>query len=646
MIRILVIDNDAGERLILRSRLADQGYEVILADTGAKGLVEARSEAFDLILLSAELTEGVDSAEVCRRLKAIPRRISVPVIVYSHQTTSHETCERIYEAGCDAFVPKGQMPALDRVLRVMLQYKARFDELGRESRNLEQEIRNLREARAREQDNGAKGEGANTLLIRELAASRPDGLVVVDSQGLALHVDRGACELFGTRIEGKTLGQIAPGSGLEAFVRDARTQPREQFRFDVRLGKGRSDRSLMASVIPVASSDTGEPAAIRVVLLLDVGKRRVAEDILRQRDPGIPRHQLSSLLEAARATYGPQSILGTSAEANQLRRRVIDLLRREEPVLIRGERGTGKRFLASVLHYSGRTTGGLWTLRCSALAPENIEHELFGYGEGAFPGAHSDRPGLCLQASGGTLHLAEIADLPLESQETLLAVLETGLVHRKGSSKPEKTNFRLIGSTERDLGELVRTGRFSSNLYGKLAAHVIDVPPLRAMLPDLPAFVEHFMRLHALQPATAAIDEHALWLMQQYDWPGNLAELQDCIEDACRRAKEEPIAMEHLTRPLRELDASTPGPEIIPTRSQAGRPTPASSTNGTPLLDHSRRLRSWDITDEDPISLDLYEKKVILRALDSCSGDKLAAARLLKVGKSTLYRKLKRLGIT
>jgi DNA-binding NtrC family response regulator len=645
--RILVIDTDPGERLILRSRLSDQGYEVILADTGAKGLVEARSEAFDLVLLSAELSEGVESAEVCRRLKAIPRRVALPVVVYSDQATTHETCERIYDAGCDTFVGKSQMASLDKVLRVTLVIKGRLEELARENRNLEQEIKGLQETRAREQENGSRNEGPNTLLIRELAASRPDGLIVVDTQGTVVHVDRGACELFGTRIEGKSLGQIAPGSGLEAFVRDARTQPREQFRFDVRLAKGRADRSLMASVIPVASGDAGEPGVMRIVLLLDIGKRRVAEDVLRQRDPGIPRHQLSSLLEAARVTYGPQAILGACPESQQLRRRVIESLRRDDPVLIRGERGTGKSFLANVLHYSGRATGGLWTLRCSALAAENLDHELFGYVEGAIPGALTERIGLCLQAASGTLHLAEIADLPLEAQEALLAVLETGVVHRKGSTRPEKAQFRLIASTERDLGELSRSGRFSAGLYAKLSVCTIDVPPLRTVIADLPVFADHFLRRHAGKPAAAAIDEQALWLMQQYDWPGNLAELEDCIEEGSRRAKDEPIGIEYLTRPLRELEASALGPEITPQpRPAAARPALAASGNGHSSVDAGKHSRPWDITDEDPVSLDLYEKKALLRALESCHGDKLAAARLLKVGKSTLYRKLKRLGIT
>jgi len=300
-----------------------------------------------------------------------------------------------------------------------------------------------------------------------------------------------------------------------------------------------------------------------------------------------------------------------------------------------------------VLHYSGRATGGLWTLRCSALAAENLEHELFGYVEGVFPGALTERIGLCLQAAGGTLHLAEVADLPMESQETLLAVLETGLVHRKGSTRGEKSQFRLIASTERDLGELTRTGRFSAGLYTKLSACTIDVPPLRAVIADLPIFADHFLRRHAGRPAAAAIEEHALWLMQQYDWPGNLAELEDCMEEGCRRAKDEPISIEFLTRPLKDLEATTLGPEIMPQpRPATSRPPAAALGNGMAPAEVGHNNRPWDITDEDPISLDLYEKKALLRALDSCNWDKLAAARMLKVGKSTLYRKLKRLGIT
>ena len=141
-------------------------------------------------------------------------------------------------------------------------------------------------------------------------------------------------------------------------------------------------------------------------------------------------------------------------------------------------------------------------------------------------------------------------------------------------------------------------------------------------------------------------------VMRQYDWPGNLAELEDCIEQACHRAAHGRIEVEHLSRPLRDLHAAMPHDDIIPALRPASRASGAepgvTSTLGTHVPEHPAVItasHAWDITDADPISLDLYEKKALLRALDTCHGDKLAAARLLNVGKSTLYRKLKKFDI-
>ena len=142
------------------------------------------------------------------------------------------------------------------------------------------------------------------------------------------------------------------------------------------------------------------------------------------------------------------------------------------------------------------------------------------------------------------------------------------------------------------------------------------------------------------------ISEEARWVMEQYDWPGNVAELEDCVEQACARVETGLVETHHLTRPLRDLAAELPSAEVIPARRgaplAAAAPVPGTHLpSPTPLS-----ARPWDITEEDPISLDLYEKKALLRALDNTGGDKLAAARLLQVGKSTLYRKLKKFGIT
>jgi len=255
MSRILIIDDDPGNRLIVKSRLTDLGYEVLVAESGATGLVEARNCGAGLFLVSASLGSGIDAVEVCRRLKAIPETTAVHVLIYSNLPVSPEELARAYGAGCDAFVPKLEMPALDHVVRVQLRNKAIQEDLAEQNRVLDQHNRRLREESQRTSDREVSRveSGEAALVLRELAANRPNGVLLVDADGFVRQADRGACEVFGNRIEGKNLGFLAPASGLEAFVRDARSEARDGFRFDISALGGRAARSLTASVIPLVT---------------------------------------------------------------------------------------------------------------------------------------------------------------------------------------------------------------------------------------------------------------------------------------------------------------------------------------------------------------------------------------------------------
>jgi CheY-like chemotaxis protein len=258
MSRILVVDDDSGHRLILKSRLVESGHEVVLADTGARGISDARAQPFDAVVVAARLGAGVDGYEVCKRLKGIPERAHVPVILFNDQTGVHEDQGRAFDAGCDAFVTKPDLPALDHVLRVHVKQKRRLEELSREIANLHEQVRRLKTPAESAppivapnhnagRDAGREAtspNGEHAAVLRELACSRPDGMLLVDSEGTVRYADRGACDLLGSRIEGHHLGSLAPASGLEAFARDARIEPREGFRFDLPARKGRAARAI------------------------------------------------------------------------------------------------------------------------------------------------------------------------------------------------------------------------------------------------------------------------------------------------------------------------------------------------------------------------------------------------------------------
>lgn len=642
--RILLIEGEPGERLIFRGRLRESGHEVLVAESGAKGLVEAKEGSLDLALFSADPDSGPDGSEVCRRLKATPGLGLTPVVAYSHTQESGELAERMYEAGCDAFIGRGHLQHLERIIEIQLRLKAQGDDLAEQNRALDLEIRRLGEERQRAADLQATKISGDpySLIARELAAGRPDGVLVVDGEGVVRECDRGAIELLGSRVLGASLGKIAPGCGLEAFVRDARTAPREGFRFDTSARRDRSARSLMASVMPVTG---GEGLPLRVLLLLDLGKRRVAAELVSSNDPGIPRQQLGSLIEAARLTYVPDAITGGSDVACGLREQASRLASLPGPVLILGEAGTGREHVARVIHYSGTGTGSFLQMHCGALSGEMLEAELFGLGKSQGGGA--ERPGLLSLARDGTLFLSEIGDLPSTVQERLHEALEAGVLYRVGSRKKERVDCRLIASSSRDLDDLVDKGEFHGGLHALLGSRKVLLAPLRERREDIGALAECFLARFGSVHGVSSLSEEAVWAMEGYHWPGNVAELEDCVEQACARAGPGAIEVGHLTRPLRGHAEQMPAAAVTPVPRAIARSDGSSSIAGTHLANAPQAARMpWVITDEDPISLDLYEKKVLLRALDSTGGDKLAAARLLRVGKSTLYRKLKKFGIT
>lgn len=654
MSRILVIDDDSGHRLILKSRLTETGYEVVQADSGAKGLVEARAQPFDAFVVAARMGKGVDGYETCRRLKAIPERAHVPVILFNDQGGTTEDPTRAFEAGCDAFVTRPDLPALDHVLRVHVRNKRRIEDLARENQALHQNNKKLRpeeRPRAAEPEHAARETGDHAVLLRELAAGKPDGLMVVDGEGSVRFADRGANEIFGSRLEGMHLGHVAPASGLEAFVRDARIEAREGFRFELPARKNRMSRLLNAVVVPLLSQNESERGALRVVLFQDGQKRRLACDMLKLPATSALRAELGPLVEAAREVYRPQSLIGSSAAVQGLREAVVSALRTDEPVLLRGDRASGTEHVARVLHYAGSSTGSFVHVRCGGQTADNLELELFGYAKGALAGSPGERPGLFHLAQDGTMYLEDVIELSAPLQERILQFLTAGTVQRKGAPKSERVDVRIVASAPSAIDHALEQGRFSRGLFERLATRQIPVPALAQRTEDVEALARHSLARFGAPRKVLDFADDTLELLRRYEWPGSLAELEESIDQACALATDGVLRVENLPRPLRDARARLIGDEIIPARRAASSASvggthavhdmPVHELRPQPTSLGNRSLREWDITDADPVSLDVYEKKAILRAIDTSGGDKLAAARLLQIGKSTLYRKLK-----
>jgi DNA-binding NtrC family response regulator len=314
------------------------------------------------------------------------------------------------------------------------------------------------------------------------------------------------------------------------------------------------------------------------------------------------------LREQLRSRPGFGGLIGVSPRMQRVYKLIEKVAQHTYPVLILGESGTGKELVARSIHFSGpRSNKPFSPVDCSALVPTLIESELFGYVKGAFTGAQHSKQGLFEAAGDGTLFLDEIGDLPVDLQAKLLRALQEHEVKPVGSNERVGIRARVIAATNRDLESSIRTGTFRQDLYFRLNVVQIKLPPLRDRRLDIPLLVNAFLEKFS-DPARPirTISEEAMRRIMAYDWPGNIRELENAIERAI---------------------ALGSGPVLhvgdLPSNLQY-----SSSTEKLPEGD-------------ELVPLEALERRAIFRALRETAGDKLAAARLLGIGKTTLYRKLK-----
>jgi PAS domain S-box-containing protein len=282
-------------------------------------------------------------------------------------------------------------------------------------------------------------------------------------------------------------------------------------------------------------------------------------------------------------------------------------------VLVLGETGTGKELVARTIHaLSPRHKGPFVAVNCSALPDTLLESELFGYKAGAFTGANRDKPGRFTLAKGGTLFLDEIAEVSPALQVRLLRVLQERSFEPLGSTQSEKADVRIIVATNKDLAEQVRRGTFREDLYYRVNVIRVELPPLRKRKEDIPLLVQQFIdRFNRLQQKSIrGIAGEALSLLMAHDWPGNVRELENVIERSFILCTDERIGIEHLPGELTARSAPGHGPASM----------------------HATR--------------DLLEAETIRTTLERHSFSRLAAAKELGMHKSTLFRKLKKLGIS
>lgn len=305
---------------------------------------------------------------------------------------------------------------------------------------------------------------------------------------------------------------------------------------------------------------------------------------------------------------------------------------RDVTVLILGETGTGKELVARAIHhYSRRSSGPLQAINCAAIPESLLESELFGHEKGAFTGADRRRAGRFEQCHGGTLFLDEIGDMPPLTQTKILRVLQEQQFERVGGGEAIQTDVRVIAATNRDLGEAIAAGRFRSDLFYRLNVYTIRLPPLRERGEDLPLLAAHFLRRFGreLRKEMRDIAPATLEILRRYSWPGNVRELQSVLKQALIQATG-PILL----------------PGFLPPALSGAPETVASAES--PAIDMekfiTRRLQAGTVNLYAEW-LSLGERDLIGRVLRHTEGNRLRAAKILGINRSTLRIKIAALGI-
>jgi DNA-binding NtrC family response regulator len=420
------------------------------------------------------------------------------------------------------------------------------------------------------------------------------------------------------------------------------------------LGSARAVSPGLVGGIAVFPDAAGEPEA-----LLESCRKAVLAASPKERRVHVAESSTRLASEAPADVIKGGFVAGGEAVRNILKQ-VPPLARSNIPVLILGETGVGKEVLAQRIHADGpRKDKPLVIVNCAAIPETLVEATLFGHEKGAFTGALQRQRGLFESADGGTLLLDEVGDLPKASQAALLRVLETRKLRRVGATSEIEVDVRILAATHRDLEEMASRGDFRSDLLYRLSGVSITIPPLRARTDEIEPLCHAFLRraskangrgIHEVEPS-------ALDLLRAYPWPGNIRELRNAIERAVVLAQNDRITVEDLPERVRNhAEPPLEGGDKLPQGGSVGR----SSETSVPDIDMRAtlppRASSAPPPSSEPEEADLgaddlrtklerYEIRIIVEALNACSGNQRIAAERLGLPLRTLVHKMAKLGI-
>jgi DNA-binding NtrC family response regulator len=601
--KILIVDNDAVAVEGLCASLSDRGYPNIRAVTDSRLAAAAYDEYRpDIVVLDRDMPH-MDGFAVMDALGDLENGSYLPVLMMVRDED-----------------PSHRIRALASPAKDIISKPIDVDELC-------VRMGNLLEVR---------------LLYRELAVKQHTLASVLDYTGEAIAMfdadDRLEFangqyhEMF--RLD----DSVEPGVNATELRSRIKDEFQEPDRFEATEGKVFADaaavledivetaapmqRMLYRFSAPVVDRDREHLG--RIVVYRDVSKDAEIEEM---------KGEVLRLRAELKAEFGFDSIIGNSRSMREMYSLMHSALGNDITVLIQGESGTGKELVAKAIHFnSPRREGPFIAVNCAAIPETLIESELFGHERGAFTGATARRLGQFEQANGGTVFLDEIGEMNTMAQAKLLRVLQEREIQRVGGTATIPVDVRIIAASHKDLRAAVDTGDFRDDLFYRIAVYPIPVPPLRDRAEDIPKLADYLLRRYAgsLGKDIRAVSVGAMQKLLDYDWPGNVRELENVVQRGVVLTENDLLSAEALPAYL-----SPPGEERAPAEDPR-EATPYSVESAPPSAAATAPASS----------LSEAEKQSIERALAQTANNIKQAADLLKVNRTTLYRKMKKHGLT
>ena len=614
MARILVVDDLPDNLALAKRHLAGGEHEVGLAPDAETAIQMVETgQVFDLFILDVVLP-GMSGYEFCEWLRQREDTADLPVLFVTGERSDVPDRLRGFRSGANDYLQK---PVDRRELLARVDVLLRLRNALADVRSSNQRLANIVSQRTRALKEAMKELQEHQTLLETMLQQLPAAIVVFDEDRRLVTANEEARTVFGLEVVGGRLSETAL-----APVFDRITE----------IGKGRLRVLLQTQEGPrmfeIEGSRLETDASRWLLHLVDVTERERLLEKARGREVADLINEIEVLKDELHSRYRMSRVVGRSPAMRRLAETVDKLRHRFGTILIRGDSGTGKELVARAIHFDGNFADRPFVaVNCGAIPDTLFESEFFGHKRGAFTGADRDKPGLISQAEGGTLFLDEIGELSMEAQTKLLRFLQNGEVRMVGSAEVHRVRCRLIAATHRDLTQMVQEGTFRQDLYFRIEAIQVEIPPLRERPEDIAALAGYFLRVKALengrQDEIRGISREAMRVLEDYDWPGNVRELESIFERAVLLGSGPTLHVEDLPKKLTMPAAPPRHLPLIPVAMQEG------TVDLPPARTGRRRL--------DP--------ETVLSALRTCRGNRKRAAELLGVSRSTFYRKIEEFGL-